>query len=298
MDLPILSEEEIAIDKGTLTKFSIKGRFDTHSKEISYFYHPEFKNPKSAYWLRRKIDLDLNFHVKNEQNLTIHYSNNLNKDTRFELFRKMNYYKYQAHVRTKNVRTKDAKKRLLKADEYKNILVLTNMRLGVKNASKKLNSRIAFETLVNESYFSLIKAVDTFNPYLGFQFSTYATRIIFRDLDALIQKTFKHRSEPTISISNSKEPTIEDLDFIEKETALDRKQYVKKILSELSEEEKSIILNRYGFDDDKVIRLREIGERLGVSKERVRQKQLVIEDKIRNFIREKKLESLGMELIA
>ena len=46
---------------------------------------------------------------------------------------------------------------------------------------------------------------------------------------------------------------------------------LREVLSELSEKEREVLTLRFGLDDDQPRTLREIGERLGISRERVRQ---------------------------
>lgn len=46
---------------------------------------------------------------------------------------------------------------------------------------------------------------------------------------------------------------------------------LREVLSELSEKEREVLTLRFGLDDDEPRTLREIGERLGISRERVRQ---------------------------
>ena len=59
------------------------------------------------------------------------------------------------------------------------------------------------------------------------------------------------------------------------------KKSLKGVLGELKEREQEILRLRYGLDDDKALTLKQIGDRMGVSRERVRQIQEGALQKIR-----------------
>lgn len=62
-----------------------------------------------------------------------------------------------------------------KDDESKNIIIEHNLRLVVSIAKRYLNKGMVFLDLIQEGNTGLIKAVERFNPYRGYKFSTYAT---------------------------------------------------------------------------------------------------------------------------
>ncbi len=68
--------------------------------------------------------------------------------------------------------SKQAKKGDLKAREK---LIESNYRLVISIARKYHRTDINFEDLLQESSIGLLKAVDKFNPDLGYKFSTYAS---------------------------------------------------------------------------------------------------------------------------
>lgn len=70
------------------------------------------------------------------------------------------------------LRVKAAKLSLQKA---KNRLVTSNLRLVILVATKYPQGTLPHEDLVQEGTFGLIKAIDRFDPNLGYRFSTYAT---------------------------------------------------------------------------------------------------------------------------
>ena len=55
------------------------------------------------------------------------------------------------------------------------LMILSNLRLVVSIARRYSDRGLAMEDLIEEGNLGLMKAVDRFNPDLGFRFSTYAT---------------------------------------------------------------------------------------------------------------------------
>ncbi len=67
------------------------------------------------------------------------------------------------------------------------------------------------------------------------------------------------------------------------------KQSIQEMLEQLTPQEKKIIIMRFGLDGNEPKTLREIGEKLGISRERVRQLETRAKKKMREYAMRKKL---------
>ena len=74
--------------------------------------------------------------------------------------------------------------------------------------------------------------------------------------------------------------------------ARDRSQIIREMLDQLTERERKVLIDRYGLDDDVEQTLEQIGQKLGITRERVRQIEEKALRKLRHSTRSKKLKEL------
>ena len=74
------------------------------------------------------------------------------------------------------------------SEELKQFLICSNIKLVISVAKKvsKTTNKIPFEDMIDEGVCGLIKAIDKFNPNLGYKFSTYAFQWIHQAITRFI----------------------------------------------------------------------------------------------------------------
>ncbi len=164
----------------------------------------------------------------------------------------------------------------------------TNLALVLAMAKRTRMSEVDFADLVSEGNMALLRAIEKFDCGRGFKFSTYACRAILKAFSRQGMKLSKYRQRfPT-----DFDPKLERSDFLEKkraevvhDTADEVKQIVVENRAELSDIERTVIEHRFRIESPmtevKPLTLEQVGQIIGVTKERVRQIQNKALEKIR-----------------
>jgi RNA polymerase sigma factor (sigma-70 family) len=161
--------------------------------------------------------------------------------------------------------------------EARNGIVVGNRKLIFKAVKKWASCGLPADDLVGECHLVLIKAVASYNPWLGIRFSTYAVTCLIRALSRLAQRHAADRLSRSLPLESL--PHVEPAYHDCAEAADPRLDCLGQLLQEdaqlLTAREKLVISWRYLLNDrnHKTETLKQVGRGLGLSKERVRQVQ-------------------------
>ncbi len=179
-----------------------------------------------------------------------------------------------------------------KAERVRKQIADTNLALVLAMAKRTRMSEVDFADLVSEGNMALLRAVDKFDAGRGFKFSTYACRAILKAFSRQGMKLSRYRQRfPT-----DFDPALEKSDFLEtrrKDQVLDAADEMRNIVeqnrADLTDIERQIIEHRFGIESgghEKPMTLEQIGQIIGVTKERVRQIQNRALEKLREELEE------------
>ena len=226
----------------------------------------------------------------------------LTREQEYHLFRKMNYLKHKAsRLRETLESTVGSKTAVMDqidalyedAVRVKNKVVQSNLRLVVSIAKRHVASTDDFFSLVSDGNMSLIRAVEKFDYSRGNKFSTYASWAIMKNFARTIPNEFKHRDRfrtTTEELFLSRQDDRRD-PYTEETMQRSRQRELSKILNRLDEREQKIITARFGLGrGNEPLTLKQVGEELGVTKERIRQLEARALAKLRDAADEAKID--------
>jgi RNA polymerase primary sigma factor len=180
-----------------------------------------------------------------------------------------------------------------RAEAYRSQIADTNLALVLAMAKRSRLNEMDFADLVSEGNMALLRAVDKFDVTRGFKFSTYACRAILKAFSRNGIKFTKYRQMFPAEF----DPALEKSNFPElrrQEHEEDCVEQVREVFednrAELSEIETQVIEHRFAINklgqDARQMTLEEVGQIIGVTKERVRQIQNKALKKMRGVLEE------------
>jgi len=216
----------------------------------------------------------------------------LKPDQERMLFERMNYLLQQAAIhrsvlnpeRPSRHRLEIIELYLALADWHRDRIVEANLRLVFSIVKKFVNPNNSFDELLSDGIVALIRGVEKFDFDRGFRFSTYATQVIRRNSYRTVVLNQQERQKVMGGLQDM------DIDIGEEDrsSAISEKRWhelrsrLTIMLGDLDRREKFIIRARFSLGSHrKVHTLQSLADRLGVSKERVRQLERRAMDKLR-----------------
>ena len=173
------------------------------------------------------------------------------------------------------------------SETYRKQIAETNLALVLAMAKRVRLSDVDFADLISEGNMALMRSVDKFDCERGFKFSTYSCRAILKAFsrqgmkDTRYRKRFPAEYDPSMERSDHLETLRRNH---EQECAQEVKHIVVNNEADLTEIELSVLELRFGVTSDKqsesqedsprrALTLEQVGQIIGVTKERVRQIQ-------------------------
>jgi RNA polymerase primary sigma factor/RNA polymerase sigma factor len=225
----------------------------------------------------------------------------LTREQEQHLFRQFNYLKFRAAELRRQLDPARAKVAVMDqveqyydaAVEVKNRIVQANLRLVVSIAKRHVTPADNFFELVSDGNMSLIRAAEKFDYARGNKFSTYASWAIMKNYARTIPGEYKYRDRFRTTAEETFMATPDDGSdpYLEESAQQLRESQISKILARLDDREQKIIISRFGLDHkQEPLTLKEVGEELGVTKERIRQLEARALNKLRLAARESNIE--------
>lgn len=219
------------------------------------------------------------------------------------LFQRMNFLFHQAALqrgllhpdRPSQGRLELVERLVLLAEWHRDRIVEANLRLVFSIVKKFVNPNNTFDDLLSDGIVGLIRAVEKFDYDRGFRFSTYATQVVRRNSYRTVVTNQQERQKVVGG--------LQDLDFEvsdqDKTSAISEGRWhelrsrLAVMLDDLDRREKFIIRARFSLGSHrKVHTLQSLADRLGISKERVRQLERRAMEKLREMAGEVQLGEL------
>jgi RNA polymerase primary sigma factor len=204
------------------------------------------------------------------------------------LFLKFNFHKRQFVSARRKLEPQFARSKdlailegfLREAVAAKNQIIQANLRLVVSVARKHVRAGLSLMELVSEGNITLMRAVESFDIHKGNRFSTYATFALMKGFARSVPLMLS--GQKGIAGGDSLERIADARWEHAAGRRLDR-DHVEQLLGTLSDRERCVLLAHYGLENEQSAPATydQLSERMGVSKQQIRQIEQVAIGKLR-----------------
>ncbi len=208
-------------------------------------------------------------------------------------FRKYHFVLARRKLDDQSIRNRDLNRLetlLKRCVQVKNQILTANLRLVVSVAKKHVRPGVSLMELVSEGNLTLMRAVEAFNVQKGNKFSTYATLSLMKSFARTVPEMLAASRGTTAERALAALVDVREGRLSEHQS---RREEVKSLLAQLDEQERSVLIAQFGLDDrqpqdsglkrDVTPTARKFGQKLGLSKPRLRQIELSALAKLRKM---------------
>jgi RNA polymerase primary sigma factor len=206
----------------------------------------------------------------------------LSAEVETDLFRRMNYLKFRAcrlraqldPKRPRALTWRAAERFLAEALVIRNQIIQANTRLVISIVKQFVGPQHSFDDLLSVGLLSLMRAVEKFDYARGFRFSTYAYRAILRDAYRTVGEQQQEYARCTPASEEILDTLTDERDgqWLNEQTWNRLRTALAGLLEKLDRRERFIVRARFALGAHRRVRtFQQLAQRLGVSKERVRQ---------------------------
>lgn len=177
-------------------------------------------------------------------------------------------------------------------NSHRELLITHNLRLVVYIAKKFDGCQTATEDLVSIGTIGLMKAVKTFDPNKNIKLATYASRCIENEILMHLRKISNMKAEMSfdepLSVDwDGNELTLSDVlgtqpdEISETLEYDDEKRLLCRIVDQLPEKEKNLMVMRFGLGGEKDHTQKQLADKMGISQSYISRLEKRILAKIR-----------------
>lgn len=258
--------------------------------KIEYIASPEFGLPDADQTILPGADIQVE--TRPEGTCTRH----LGPAEERALFRAYNYLKWkQDSLRQPFLATPDApipaetidqlEQLQLLADQVRGKLIVANQALVVSIAKRHVNPALTLDELLSEGLGPLMKAVEKFDYTRGYKFSTYASWAVMKHFARVVPLAGQHQHQ--LLAAEDLDALLPGVTEVDEQRAFRRSLAVQGALDHLTDREREILENRFGLTrTDEPLSLAQLGARLGITKERVRQIEAKAMEKLHTILKD------------